>query len=87
MNALEDLIEQAIDPSLVRQEGTVTHPPSFGVYLIENADDGRRHYRFGSHPVRMQELEDRFGGCELEYLFLSRDVAAAMTSALNRLET
>ncbi|WP_305805335.1 hypothetical protein [Stenotrophomonas sp. YIM B06876] len=86
MNALEDLIQQAIDPSLVKPEGTLTQPPSFGVYLIEDTTDGSRHYRFGSHPVRMQELEARFGNCELEYLFLSGATAAAMSSALNLLE-
>lgn len=83
MSELEDLIQHAIDPASVRLEGTLTNPPSFGVYLIEDTDDGRQHFRFGSHPVRMQELEDKFGNCELEYLFLSREHAATMTSALN----
>jgi hypothetical protein len=86
MTDLEDLIQRAIDPSSVKLEGTLTNPPSFGVYLIEDTDDGSQHYRFGSHPVRMQELEDKFGGCELEYLFLSREDAAAATSALNKRE-
>ncbi|WP_313402194.1 hypothetical protein [Stenotrophomonas sp.] len=81
---LEDLIQRAIDPASVKLEGTLTNPPSFGVYVIDT-DDGT-HYRFGSHPVRLQELEDKFGGAELEYLFLSREDAAAMTAALNRPE-
>ena len=34
----------------------------------------------------IKELEDKFGGCELEYLFLAREDAAAMTAALNRPE-
>ena len=81
----EALIQRAINPSSVKLEGTLTNPPSFGVYAIDS-DDGSTHYRFGSHPVRMHELEDKFGGCELEYLFLSREDAAAMTAALNRPE-
>ncbi|MCD9085453.1 hypothetical protein [Stenotrophomonas sp. SY1] len=84
---LEDLIQRAIDPSSVKLEGTLTNPPSFGVYAIENADNGNMHYRFGSHPVRLHELEDKFGGAELEYLFLSREDAAAMTAALNKPES
>lgn len=86
MTEIEDLIERAIPSSSVKLEGTFTRPPSFGVYLITDAEDGSLHFRFGSHPARMQELEDRFGGCELEYLFLSRDDAAAMTALLNRRE-
>ncbi|HEX7989836.1 MAG TPA: hypothetical protein VF513_06695 [Stenotrophomonas sp.] len=84
---LEDLIQRAIDPASVKLEGTLTNPPSFGVYAIENIDDGSTHYRFGNHPVRKQELEDKFGSAELEYLFLSREDAAALTSALNRPES
>ena len=42
--------------------------------------------RIACAVVRMQELEDKFGGCELEYLFLSREDAAAVTSALNKRE-
>lgn len=83
---LEDLIQRSIDPESVRLEGTLTNPPSFGVYAIENIDNGSTHYRFGNHPVRKQELEDKFGSAELEYLFLSREDAAALTAALNRPE-
>ncbi len=83
---LDDLIQRAIDPSSVKLEGTLTNPPSFGVYVIDS-DDGSTHFRFGNHPVRQQELEDKFGGCELEYLFLSREDAAAMAAALNRPES
>ena len=87
MTDLEDLIQRAIDPATVKLEGTLTSPPSFGVYLVEDTDDGRQHYRFGNHPVRMHDLEDKFGGCELEYLFLSREDAAAAAAALNKRET
>lgn len=86
MYELEDLIQHAVDPSSVKVEGTLTTPPSFGVYLVEDTDDGSRHYRFGSHPVRMQELEDRYGNCELEYLFLTQLEAAQLAATLNRLE-
>lgn len=83
---LDELIERAIDPSSVKLEGTLTNPPSFGVYALENDEDGSIHYRFGNHPVRLHELEDKFGVAELEYLFLNREDAAAMTAALNRRE-
>lgn len=80
----EELIQRAIEPSSVRIEGTLTSPPSFGVYLVIDPETGNQRYRFGSHPVRQQELEDDFGGCDLEYLFLSRSDAATLTSALNK---
>ena len=80
----EELIQRAIDLSAVRIEGTLTNPPSFGVYLVVDADTVAERYRFGSHPVRQQELEDSYGGCDLEYLFLSRSDAAALTAALNK---
>lgn len=83
---LDTLIQRSIDPSSVKPEGTLTSPPSFGVYAIENDEDGSTHYRFGNHPVRMHELEDKFGAAELEYLFLNREDAAAMTAVLNRPE-
>ena len=86
MTTPEELIQRTIDPSSVRIEGTLTSPPSFGVYLIVDADTGAQRYRFGSHPVRQQELEDAFGGCDLEYLFLNRADAAALTSLLNHRE-
>lgn len=83
---LDILIQRSIDPSSVKPEGTLTNPPSFGVYAIENDADGSIRYRFGNHPVRMHELEDKFGSAELEYLFLNREDAAAMTAVLNRPE-
>lgn len=46
----EELIQRAIDPASVRIEGTLTNPPSFGVYLVIDADTGEERYRFGS-PV------------------------------------
>lgn len=83
---LDDLLLRAIDPSAVKLEGTLTNPPSFGVYAIADDEGDITHYRFGNHPVRMQELEDKFGSAELEYLFLNREDAAAMTATLNRPE-
>lgn len=84
MNDFEELIQRAIDPDSVRLEGTLSSPPSFGVYLLTDADTGAQRYRFGSHPVRQHELEDRFGSCDLEYLFLSHSDAAAMTAVMNQ---
>ena len=87
MKALEDLIQRAVEPSLVHIDGTLSSPPSFGVYLVVDPETGEERYRFGSHPVRQQELEDQFGGCDLEYLFLSRSDAAELASQLNKRES
>lgn len=86
MPALEDLIQRAVDPRSVHIDGTLSTPPSFGVYLVMDPDTGMERYRFGAHPVRQQELEDQFGACDLEYLFLNRADAAALASLLNKRE-
>ena len=43
-----------------------------------------RLVRYGNYPVRMHELEREFGRrCELLHLFLSREDAKAVATALN----
>lgn len=83
---LEDLLQRAVDPARVHIDGTVSSPPSFGVYLVVDPETGAERYRFGAHPVRLQELEDQFGSCDLEYLFLQRADAAALVTLLNKRE-
>ncbi|WP_369915186.1 hypothetical protein AB8810_00405 [Xanthomonas sp. NCPPB 3005] len=77
------IVKHAIDPSSVRTEGPLTQPRSYGVYQLPYgaADSGR--FRFGNHPVRMQELEREFGSCVLTFLFAVRDDAEAVARALN----
>lgn len=79
---IDDLANRAIPPAAVRPAGTLTAPRSYGVYELPAAKATRR-YRYGNHPVRMQELEAEHGPCRLLYLFLQREDAQAMATALN----
>ncbi len=83
MTQIEAIARRAISPSSVRATGKLTDPRSYGVYQLPSNCGGTRRYRFGNHPVRMQELEREFKHCTLEYLFLTRADAMAVTSLLN----
>lgn len=82
-DTLAQIVKRAIDPSSVKTDGPLTQPRSYGVYQLPYgaADSGR--FRFGNHPVRMQELEREFGSCTLTFLFELRDDAEAVARALN----
>lgn len=80
------LEDRAISPQAVRPDGVLTSPRSYGAYELPEAETGTRRFRYGNHPVRLQELEGAFGACKLLYLFLHRDDAAAMAAQLNGLE-
>lgn len=79
---IEELASRAISPAAVRPAGMLTVPRSYGVYELPAAAATRR-YRYGNHPVRMQELETELGACRLLYLFLQREDAQSMATALN----
>lgn len=71
MNPLDPIMQRAISPASVHVVGPLTVPRSYGVYRLPPGAPGRR-YRFGNHPVRMQELQREFGTCALECLFAQR---------------
>lgn len=79
--ALASLLAQAISPKSVQIVGLYTQPRSWGVYRVDSAAKG---FRFGNHPVRMQELEREFGRCVLVVLFADRDLAREAARQLNR---
>lgn len=63
MDSINSLMKKAVNPSQLKTEGNYTSPRSFGVYrLTANRDVGRR-FRFGNHPVRMNELVRDYGQC------------------------
>lgn len=68
------------------QSPYLTSPRSFGVYRIVKSASGNtgRKYRFGNHPVRMNELEREFDKVDLEALFLDRDDAQRYAVLLNQ---
>lgn len=79
---VEELASRAIPLAALRPAGTLTTPRSYGVYELPAAAATRR-YRYGNHPVRMQELETEHGACRLLYIFLQREDAQAMATAFN----
>ncbi|MGY1521525.1 hypothetical protein [Luteimonas sp. A482] len=79
---IRQIVSRAIPPAAVKPDGPLTTPRSYGVYEVPAATAARR-FRFGNHPVRMQELERELGSCRLMYLFRQREDAAAIAAALN----
>jgi len=82
-DSTQAIIRRADSPSSVQVTGLLTDPPSYGVYMLPANCGTTRRYRFGNHPVRMQELKREFAHCTLKHLFLSRADAMALTSILN----
>lgn len=80
---IQVIIRRAVNPSSVRVTGGLTHPRSYGVYILPANCGATRRYRFGNHPVRMQELDREFKHCALKHLFLYRADAMALASVLN----
>ncbi|CAN5369436.1 hypothetical protein BH10PSE16_BH10PSE16_02620 [soil metagenome] len=80
---MEDICQRAINPGCVSPAGPLTSPRSWGVYQLPGTSGSTRQFRFGNHPVRMQELEREFGACQLVYLFLARPDAVSVAAALN----
>lgn len=80
---LAALRSRAIELRDVSVDGALTAPRSWGVYRLPDGVGGTRAVRYGNHPVRMHELEREFGGCRLEALFLAREDARALATAMN----
>ena len=83
-DSVQAIIRRAINLSSVQITGRLTHPRSYGVYMLPANCGNIQRYRFGNHPVREQELEREFEHCTLKHLFLSRADARAIASKLNK---
>ena len=59
-----------------------TTPRSFGVYELPQSVRGTKRFRFGNHPIRMEELRREFGECTLLATYTER--SEALTEATNR---
>jgi len=81
--SISSVLRRAIIPGSVRSAGPLTSPRSYGVYHLPQKAGATRRFRFGNHPIRMRELEQEFGSCKLEHLFLSRAEAMQVAAALN----
>lgn len=74
---------RSVEARRLKADGSLTIPRSWGVYELPSRHGSSRRIRFGNHPVRMRELEEEFGSCALQYLFLTRDDAKAVADFLN----
>ncbi len=84
MDAMSKLMERAKSPASLRPDGSYTIPRSYGVYRITTSGNVGKRFRFGNHPVRMNELLNDFGDCEVVAIFLDRDDAKQLVSELNK---
>lgn len=82
MSSIPGIISRSISPSSVKADGQLTYPRTYGVYRIPTSAASTRRFRFGNHPIRQRELENEFGSCHLEYLFIDRDDAKAVAKDL-----
>ena len=84
MASKRELLEsRSISPASVRDDGPLTIPRSFGVYVLPASHGSTRRYRFGNHPVRLNELVAEFGDARLHLLFRVRSDAEALAKILN----
>jgi hypothetical protein len=82
-DSIQTIIRRAVNPADVSVDGRYTDPRTYGVYQLPYASASASRFHQGSHPVRLQELEREFGTCTLIFLFLSKEDAEAVASALN----
>lgn len=82
MSSIDSIITRSVSPSSVSADGTLTYPRTYGVYRIPSSARSTRRFRFGNHPIRQRELENEYGSCHLEYLFMDREDAKAVAKEL-----
>ena len=84
-NLFDEIFQRAVSPRSVAvdRDGKLTTPRSWGVYRLLDTAKATRQFRFGSHPIRMHELQRGFHSCKLEYLFLTKRDAQETAALLN----
>lgn len=85
-SSLDSVLLRSVSPSGLRPDGPLTHPRSYGVYLLPAGHGSTRRVRFGNFPVRQRELEAEFGSAKLLYLFFCREDAEKAAKGLEGLE-
>jgi hypothetical protein len=78
---IKELFSRAIKLDSVQIVGRYTEPYTYGVYDVKGS--GVR-YRYGNHPIRMEELTRECGNVSLVALFIERGDAHELTLLLNR---
>lgn len=83
MPQIDSLMKKTVNPDLLTVDGIYTSPRSFGVYKLTSNGSVGKKYRFGNHPVRLEELIREYGTCEIEAIFLDRSEAEMLADLLN----
>ena len=78
---IKELFSETIKLDSVQIVGRYTEPRTYGVYDVKGS--GVR-YRYGNHPIRMEELTRECGNVSLVALFVERGDAHELTLLLNR---
>ena len=60
-----------------------TNPRTWGTYDISNNSENSKRFRFGNHPVRMNELNRKYKICHIIAIFSSRELACELANILN----
>lgn len=62
-------------PPMAPSSTYYTSPKTYGVYEISSNSSSSKRYRFGNHPVRLNELIKEFGKASCIALFYDRELA------------
>lgn len=84
-----DFSKSEISQSSVRpdpQNPNYTIPRTYGVYHLSAAKESisTKSFRYGNHPIRMQELQREFGSVKLVALYTNRNIATQHAAHANK---
>ena len=81
---IADLLALTVPGHTLKSNGRYTSPPTWAVYCIESSTaPSTRRFRSGNHPVRMLELERRYGKAERIALYPKKRLASELVRLLN----
>ncbi|GGK58460.1 hypothetical protein [Amphritea balenae] len=84
--SIESLLANAIPPDktppMAPSSTYYTSPKTYGVYEISSNSSSKR-YRYGNHPVRLNELIKEFGKASCIALFYEREQAEQLARHYN----
>jgi hypothetical protein len=79
----EALLLKSLKNSELVTDGKYTNPRTWGTYDICDNSKKSNRFRFGNHPVRMNELNRKYNTCHIVAIFSSRELACELANLLN----
>ncbi len=85
MSAAKEPMAQTIQLQDTQPDDLYTIPRTYGVYELSSSAIHTEKFRFGNHPVRLNELVKEFGECQIygNILYLNREDAKNQADLLN----